>query len=287
MFHKKPSFLNGTFVWKKLGYNYFEKPSVDLLTSKSLFSDNPWIVLAATLEHAKSGNFTPVADLKKLITLDSLPVLVRGCIELLGNVGTEEALQVLKSAMVEGPDWLREEACGGARSAGNLWLVPWMLEAWHHVSRHKSRENISLMLSFMLSEESYPIFYSNKYSDEEYHKIVIDRLKVLRKQINSVKVPIWRGKLFGVHSSSSRVYNMLLSEEVNASELSSLFTDFRQKFEASTGINCSSFFKEREFQPLNAAAVVEEFLSINEVEKFEEGVRYFFGHRIPDKKNMQ
>jgi hypothetical protein len=34
--------------------------------------------------------------------------------------------------------------------------------------------------------------------------------------------------------------------------------------------------------PLAAAAILEDMLESGELERFEPGVRYFFGHRIPD-----
>jgi hypothetical protein len=58
--------------------------------------------------------------------------------------------------------------------------------------------------------------------------------------------------------------------------------DDRLWFEAATGIDCSSFFDDGEFQPLAATAIVEEFLESGDPERFEPGVRYFFRNRIPD-----
>jgi hypothetical protein len=55
----------------------------------------------------------------------------------------------------------------------------------------------------------------------------------------------------------------------------------RRRFEASTGINCTSFFKEERFQPLTAAAVLEEFLSSSEATKFVRSHKYFFGWPVP------
>jgi len=58
----------------------------------------------------------------------------------------------------------------------------------------------------------------------------------------------------------------------------------RMTLEAFTGMDCSSFYKPDfgPLQPLTAAAIVEDFLESGEAEKYEPGVRYFFGHRIPD-----
>ncbi|MEZ4271726.1 MAG: hypothetical protein R3C68_09935 [Myxococcota bacterium] len=60
------------------------------------------------------------------------------------------------------------------------------------------------------------------------------------------------------------------------------FFNYRHKFEVATGIDCSEMFYERMPQPLVAAKIVEEFLESPDVDKYEDGVRYFFGHRIPD-----
>ena len=59
--------------------------------------------------------------------------------------------------------------------------------------------------------------------------------------------------------------------------------EIRHKFEASTGINCSAFYKaDQSFQPLSAAAIAEDFLNSPRAAQFVDGMRYFFGHPLPD-----
>jgi hypothetical protein len=58
---------------------------------------------------------------------------------------------------------------------------------------------------------------------------------------------------------------------------------WRRKFEASTGINCSAFYENRTFRPLTAASIIEAFLDSPGAADYEDGARYFFGHRIPDR----
>jgi hypothetical protein len=97
------------------------------------------------------------------------------------------------------------------------------------------------------------------------------------------RIPIWKGAVFGVKSLVEHYYEKLVHAE--AEDLDGLdvdFKDFRRKFESSTGISCSSFFENGEFQPLAATAILEEFLEGPEVNNYDEGVRYFFGHRIQD-----
>jgi len=58
--------------------------------------------------------------------------------------------------------------------------------------------------------------------------------------------------------------------------------EMRHKFEAVTGIDCSSFYVNGSLQPLTVAAVIEQFLESPDAAKYQRGVRYFFGHRVPD-----
>jgi hypothetical protein len=48
-----------------------------------------------------------------------------------------------------------------------------------------------------------------------------------------------------------------------------------------TGIDCSSFYHDRQFQPLRAAALIEAFLEDPGMSRFRDGERYFFGRPIP------
>jgi len=57
----------------------------------------------------------------------------------------------------------------------------------------------------------------------------------------------------------------------------------RMLLEATTGLNCRAFFDDSgRLQNLTAAAIVEEFLERGDTDRYQPGVRYFFGHRIPD-----
>ena len=54
-------------------------------------------------------------------------------------------------------------------------------------------------------------------------------------------------------------------------------------FEANSGVPCREFYSlALEFQPLAAAAVVEQFLDSDAPRRYEPGVRYFMGNRLDD-----
>ena len=78
--HELPAFvIKGTFTWTRRGYHYSDPLEIDLLAPQTLASDNHWLVVAAILEHAKSGNHSLVRDLKKWFRISSPTVLDRVC----------------------------------------------------------------------------------------------------------------------------------------------------------------------------------------------------------------
>jgi hypothetical protein len=57
----------------------------------------------------------------------------------------------------------------------------------------------------------------------------------------------------------------------------------RMFLEATTGLDCRAFFDDSgRLRRHDAAAIVEEFLSMGQAGSYLSGVRYFFWHRIPD-----
>lgn len=285
-----PRFLaNGTFSWGMLDYHYSESVPNDLLAPSSLESSNPWIVLGATLEHAKNGNHTPISALENLIHIEHpSSLLTRATLDLIGTAGTQNDLEILRSTMLHSEDYLAKEACRAACCAGCLSLVPSMLAAWGRMGSYSDRESISLRLSQLLEEWDGPIGSMRSssdaeepFSDAEYATVVQGRMQELRAKQVSEHVPVILGKLFGVATLAQYMYKLTQSgTEIKI--LRSMFYFLRHKFDASTGINCSGFFKDGEFQPLCATAILEEFLNDGAAEGYEEGVRYFFGHRIPE-----
>lgn len=57
---------------------------------------------------------------------------------------------------------------------------------------------------------------------------------------------------------------------------------FRSRFEPATGIDCSDCFHEGQVRLLAAESLVESFLESPEAARYEDGVRYFWGNRIPN-----
>ena len=278
-----PAFLaQGTFLSDGLGYFYSEPPPLDLLGPQALASSNPWIVLAAVLEHAKIGEFAPISRLVQLIPAGD-PLLSGACFQLLGDVGTQEAVHQLLLLLGHDSSVYVVNACQALHHVGHLWLIPPMLQAWDRLEHPDDRDLVTLVLSEMLEEQRGPIGDArhSECSPEELHQRVLARAEELQARLGTDNVPIWGGKVFSVVRLAHEMLSLLLSSQKTPFALYAMFLDLREKFEASTGINCSSFYKNKLFQPLAATALLEEFLESVDSKKYREGTRYFFGHPIP------
>jgi hypothetical protein len=281
-YREVPAFLaGGTFLRNALGYSYREPPTLDLLALDALDSDNPWIVLAATLEHAKIGDWNHLARLSRLMDPGDDPLLVGSCFQLLGDVGARDAVRILQSFLRHESGRYVVRACQALHHVGYLWLVPSMVEAWDRLEWQDDRETVALILSEMLEEEVGPLSSCTEYSPSQYRSVVLRRYEELRSQLGSEKLPVWAGRLFGVVSLVQRMIRLLRLPQITGLSLGADFLDLREKFEASTGTECSGFFVDRQLQVPAALAILETFQKRPESRSYEEGVRYFFGQQVP------
>ena len=299
-------FLRGTFSWSKLGFFHAVPPPVDLLSAKALDPENPWLFLASAIEHAKGGDHSLIPRLRQWFSRGEEGHLDRICILLTGDAGREADLRALNPLMRQGPDTLRTYACEGAAQAGYLWQVPDMLEAWSLVSNVADHQTIGYAIAALLEAPGGPIaeeagssnvdpdtvaktenpklrellqrIVETQTSPPEFEVLVRDKLTELREQFGTDQVVIWQGERFNVHRLAEKLYALVTGPEMPSIS----FIPERHKFEAATGINCSDFFREDRFQPLAAAEIFETFLEVYAANAYSDGVRYFFGHRIPD-----
>ncbi|NJK31977.1 MAG: hypothetical protein HC927_05900 [Deltaproteobacteria bacterium] len=100
--------------------------------------------------------------------------------------------------------------------------------------------------------------------------------EVLTK-IGDERLPVAFGEVFGVRQLVERYLEHL----GNTPWECMMQPFFRRRFEATTGIDCSEFYVDRSFLPIVAAARLEAWLDSPDAERYEPGVRYFFGRRIP------
>ena len=134
-FEYPPPFLRGTFDWLRRGYTYAGTPDVDLLSPEALRADDPWVVLAATIERdmagpALSAAATPVRTKMPVPMIAPTPRLVNPT----GPRTRRSRFSPLISSISDSNDfvahnWLPllmrklRRACRGGRSATRVWVA--------------------------------------------------------------------------------------------------------------------------------------------------------------------
>ncbi len=258
--------------WKGAGYHAFplprsggEAPDIQI-----------WTDFERILEKAKRGDFTAVPELVDLYDTTESWTLSAAYISLLGDAGTSAALaQVLPFFQAQVEPTYQVYLSKALAFWGKLSVVPQILAGWQELEGFQDAEDIPPALSMMLEDVSGPIADAPDHAQKvEYGALVLARYEELKKTFGTDDVFVFRGGRF----SAGRVAGLILTD-ISASRFEPYM---RRRFEATTGIDCSAFYRDGGLQPLAASSIVEEFLKSPHANNYEDGIRYFFGHRIPD-----
>jgi len=173
------------------------------------------------------------------------------------------------------PSWLPLFLC--LDTFGRFLLCLTYMKGW--LMKEKEAAIIPLLLSQVLEPKFGPIAGRDRnVSRSDYRKIVMDKYTSLLKQFPTAKTPVFYGEPFSVKGLALRLFNHLRGSEIS----DVIVARDRHRFEAATGVDCRDFFQEGNLRVSAAAAIVENYLKSPEAEKYENGIRYFFVHRILD-----
>lgn len=205
------------------------------------------------------------------------------CSRVLGDAGTSECFERIIEELSAHQGVDRNNVihyCDVLTTWGRLSVVPVILEQYTIVRREQPTMILPMLLSSLLEDREWgPIAEEPEIEElDDYVSMVMARYDELKRKFSTDRVLIFDGRRWGVIPFARLILHRVAHPEFDHT----YEFDLRRRLEASTGINCSAFFKDEVFQPLAAAAIVEEFLGGPEVVNYEDGVRYFFGHRIPD-----
>ncbi|MCG6577016.1 hypothetical protein EGM97_20160 [Pseudomonas sp. AF32] len=231
------------------------------------------------LRRAKLGDFSLLPGLVELGSGDTHPVNRRLCAELLGDAGPTSTVDSLATRLASEEVGLELTLAWGAvlTRRGKLADMPIVLAAFERVATISDAEILPVHLSGCL-ETGYELCDHQDYDSlESYRNAVLNRCAELAGRFGTDQVCVDGGEPLSVIGLAQRILRRL-REPCFPFEL-------RRRFECATGIDCSSFYHDRVFRPMQASALLEAFLEDPHASRFESGVRYFFGHRIPDQEN--
>lgn len=225
------------------------------------------------LAKAKRGDFSGIPALIELAAGDTHPTNRRLCAELLGDAGPASAVDAIAGRLSSGePSFELTLAWSSVlMRRGRLSDVPIVLAAFEQVAEIRDADILAVHISECL-ESGYDLADPQDHrSFAHYRHAVLARCAELADRYGSDEVLLDAGERLSVNGLARRTLERL-REPYFPCEL-------RRRFECATGIDCSSFYNRRTFNPMAATALLEDFLK--GATAHEDGVRCFFGHRIP------
>lgn len=264
--------------WRRSGY-FFDTELGDV-------GSREWQQWTRIFNHVKHGDFSSTPDLVDIFFRTENYRLRDACCKLLGDAGSTEAIRkavrLLRDRFADlypiGADQSLDLA-GALSIHGQLLFVPEILLLFEWNLGLSDSRIFALLLSRMLEMNWGPLAQCPQTEEEfpEYRNKVLGRTRELAQCLGSEQAYVFMGQALDVPELARLLLRNLGNshfEEANQWLL-------RRRFEASTGINCTSFFKEARFQPLTAAVILEDFLSSDGAKQFVPGHKYFFGWPVP------
>jgi hypothetical protein len=241
-------------------------PGSDLAT-------DPWLLWNVAFQQAKRGVFDRIPELIDVRRRDLHPILSRLCVTLLGDAGTTSCFAALHGYLSTGVDYeMTIDFAGALCLRGLLADAPVLLRAFVSLADIKDAAIIPVYLSDLLG--GLPSDPARFVSVNEYCDVVMARYRQLVEELGTERIFVLEGKAYGVVPLARSILERLREPHFRPV--------LRRRFEASTGIDCTNFYRDHTLQPLAAAAIVEQFLESPAAKEYETGVRYFFGQRIPE-----
>lgn len=265
--------------WRAEGYSF--KPGFE---GDGDFASDPeaslWQQVDAIANAAKRGDFSQ--SMKLLDIYDSGGALVRYVSSrLMGDIGSKDLFDLVAGRVEEESNVEKLLHYSSVLAAwGSLAVIPTLLTAMKKSLSTEFGDAYPLLLSSML-ESSWDQIADRPEEAQfaAYCDVVYDRCGAIEKTHQQKNILVFRGELFSV----VRIADLFLESISDTSYFGSAgVASLRRKFEASTGIDCSVFFRDESVLPLAASAAIEDFLSSNPDKVYLENKRYFFGHELAE-----
>lgn len=278
------------------GFHFTVKPPPGVEQRRNLLSSDPEEVLACVLANLQLGHFDAAEALLPLVQREDDARVWAASSDLLGYgapVKYVRSFFEFASKLEEVP---RYQACATALCSGSVWAVSPTLQVHATLSDLNLRAILATDLSWLLEPSPGAIFHgpalitpdpdaspllseSQPYQDDAgYADLVTQRADALRAGSAGGNVFFAEGEPIQILSIARRLLDRIRDPDASRARIEQGWV----LFGAMSGIDCRDFFdREGHLRPLSAAAILEDFIQSGAAERFEPGVRYFFGRPIP------
>lgn len=292
------------FLNHGVGFHFLAPPPGDMRSRKYLESADPEEVLSSILAHAQEGNFEPARRLLDLMKRDDDWLVWYGCSKLLAYAAPQSVLHEMVTVFSAD---VSEHAHTGKwvgmilGLSGCLWAAPEMLRMFYlHPPPRTLRDIVGEWyipdyLSLLLESQpatiaagpalvalprdpDWPDWVDTEtpYDDDGYRQTVMKSYQGLCERVADPEQSIvCKGEVFSVRRLAQSLAAEL-SERPN--RIYAADETWLDTLEAYTGLDTTSQSESAQ----QALIQVEQVLNYPALDTFEPGVRYFFGHRIPD-----
>lgn len=286
----RPTLIEAGLDFRRFGY--FTRP----LSEGDLCAVGPaaaaeWRLLENSIAALQAGDFSAGPALLAGLRASSDWRFKQVAILVLGHAGTVDCFREMRVELdglpvreVQQVDVATRELfllyCGAFAAWGRLDVVPVLMDCYLSL-RVKATPEIAilpLLMQGLLTAERGSMIGEEPPEDrlEEYFSLVMSAHDDLVARLGSDKCHVHRGELLSVPALAQSM------RHPQGRHVPSELRRLRERFEPATGIDCSGPFTAAAASPLEAAALAEDFLDSAAAASFEEGVRHFFGHRVPD-----
>jgi hypothetical protein len=228
--------------------------------------DTPWLSLHTCLNAAKAGDRQPLTHLAGLLDPGQDEMFRLATIELLADAADDRVIAWWRDEIVEDKDAdFTYDLCCGLLRRGLLRDIPLVLEAYVKHSDFGYYYYLPTLIELLLG----PLDADAKGPIDAYQHAVSRRCTKIGKVFHDDCIPVFRGGVFSVGAVAECIVAGIPPKN----------EDLRCRFEGSTGIDCTSWFVPRR-DPDRAAEEARRFLASEEVNRYQPGRLYFFGHEI-------
>lgn len=296
-----PAHVSHTFLGRGTSFHFSAEPPADVESAKNLHGSDPDTVIAAVLSRVQRGEFHQARHLIRLMREHRLAWVWSDSTTLLGYAAPagviSEWLDVFADEIFETPngatiEWIIETLA----ETTDVRLIPWIIDLHRRMTPADRLRYCGAVkrLSFMLESEKGEVFDGpadlllnpnhEVWEDDEwsldfppYEAMLLERANELASRLPPGATAVFRNEPL----SLPKLAEFALAK-VRRNRDSEIVATIRMLLEAYTGRDMRGFYRLGDYKldPLFAAEILEDMLESGELERFEPGVRYFFGHRI-------
>lgn len=289
--YPKPDWLINTFAENHDGFFFSENIDESSIPTNS---PNVHIALAGALLRLRKGEYSAGEQVVDTLLPSNDAGIWDDGLRLLAHAIPHASLLALGRRILDAAEHIanhrsadakRGAVCEAWSRAMMISAVPEMIEIYRNTEWIDQRWIILLELADIFEPVPGELhdaidLESDSFDEEGHLNTLMEHHAAAMEMAESARTPLfYKGEPFDL---SSWCINFL--KRITLKDSIENFGTDRMFFEANTGICCKAFFGPHgEFLPMAAAAIVNRFLASENSKWYEPGVRYFFGHPLPDR----